>query len=111
MVVYSAVGWGVVRCTLKALHYRLPEHCLFRSNQHTHMSRAHFSKSHRHTEPSAAHEARLRTEGVRERVDFGWNTMAPTRSLCPRSVLTSSQFGTFHSLQRPLLSKERERYL
>ena len=49
---------------------------------------------------------------MRERVDSGWNTMAPTRSLCPRNVLTSSQFSTFHSLQRPLLSKDRgERYL
>ena len=28
LMVYSAVGWGVVRCTLKALHYRLQEHCL-----------------------------------------------------------------------------------
>ena len=73
---------------------------------HTNLSRTHLSKFHRHTEPSAAHEARLRTDGARERVDWGWKTMAPTRSLCPRSVLTSSQFGTFHSLHRPLL-KER----
>ena len=73
---------------------------------HTNLSRTRLSKFHRHTEPSAAHEARLRTEGARERVDWGWKTMAPTRSLCPRSVLTSSQFGTFHSLHRPLL-KER----
>ena len=41
------------------------------------------SKFHRHTDPSAAQEAMPRVEGERERVAWGWNTMAPARSLWP----------------------------
>ena len=63
-----------------------------------------FFMFHNATEPSAAQEAMLTgEEGERERVDWGWNTMAPTRSLWPLNVSTSSQSGTDHTLHRPLL--------
>ncbi len=39
------------------------------------------SKSHKHTEPSAAHEAIDIDEEPNDNVASGWNTIAPTLSL------------------------------
>ena len=63
----------------------------------------HLSRFHKHTEPSAAHEAIARHVGDKERVAWGWNTIAPARSSWPLITLTSSQSGTDHNLHNPLL--------
>ena len=55
---------------------------------------SHLSRFHRHTEPSAAQEAMLSAEGGSERVAWGWNTIAPVRSLWPAGEKKS------HELER-----------